>query len=323
MTGVCRVCRACGHPDKGLPGLGPAGHPRQRACRLLRVHSMVSIRDIDHAGLAAIELIARGVRLVIVHGAGPRIAWFGRTRGENLFYWDDAGVHTRRDWKLRGGHRLWVTRPCADETEETYHPDNAACRVRRLRGGVAVTAPVDPGGIEKSLVVRATENEWSVTHQVRNAGDMLWSGGLWSLTCTRPARTTTYRIPLDGGAPSWDVITLVVPRQWGGGHTSRLADPQFRMSEREIVVRPRGVEAKRMVSAPRGTLVMEDATRGAFAKTARFAPQGIYPRATNVALYIAPGNFMVELETMSPMQALLPGETMSHVETWSLRPHAG
>lgn len=277
----------------------------------------MSIRTISYDGVPATELIAGGVRAVVVHGVGPRIAWFG-SRSRNLLYWDTDGVHTRGAWTMRGGHRLWVTRPGADESEEAYAPDDQPCRVRPLRDGVAVTAPADASGLEKTLVVRAGRGGWRVAHRLRNAGAMLWSGGAWALTCTRPTRATRYRVPLDGGPADWDVTTIVIPRRWGGGHTSRLADPQFVLTADALVVRARGAEAKRMISAPRGALIMEDPARGTFMKQARFDPRGCYPRATNVALYLGPASFMVELETMSPQRTLLPGEALQHVERWSL-----
>ena len=277
------------------------------------------IRHIEHAGLPAIELIAHGTRLVAVYGAGPRIAWFGRTRGDNLLYWDDEGAHARGAWQLRGGHRLWTTRPGADEAEETYAADNAACQIRKLRDGVAIHARPDAARLEKSLMIRAVPRRgWTIKHRLRNAGDMLWSGGLWGLTCTRPARGTRYEIPLGGGPAAWDVVTMVIPRRWGGGHTSRLVDPQFAMTEEALVVRPRGSEAKRMLRAQLGTLVMRDPERGTFTKQADFDPHARYPHATNVALYVAPRSFMVELETMSPLRTLAPGDTLVHVETWSV-----
>ena len=274
------------------------------------------IRDLLHTGLAAIEIVERGTRMVIVHGVGPRIAWYGPARGENLLFWDDAGLHTRGDWALRGGHRLWLTRPEADEAEETYAPDNAPCRVRRLRDGCAITAPLDPARIEKTLAIRVDGDRWSIEHRIRNAGDMLWSGGVWGLTCTLPSRDTRYRIPLDGGAPGWDVLTMVIPRRWGGTHTSRLVDPQFAFVEDALEIKPRGEEAKRMLFAPRGQLEMHDRARGSFVKSA--APiAGRYPCATNVAIYLGPKRFMVELETMSPIVTLGPGQVLRHVEHWT------
>ncbi|HLL25536.1 MAG TPA: hypothetical protein VK427_25540 [Kofleriaceae bacterium] len=276
----------------------------------------MKITDVDHAGHAAVELVDGRTRMRIVHDVGPRIAFFGRR--DNLLYWDDEGAHRRGEWRLYGGHRFWIARPGADESEETYAPDNEPCRVRKLADGVAITAPVDAMKIEKTLVVRAREGVWTVEHRLRNASDMLWAGGAWGLTATKPRRSTRYRIPLDGGEPGWDVVTVVIPRSWGGGHTSRIADPQFTFTDDALEFRSRGVEGKRMVYAPRGTLEMSD-ERGTFTKSARAQPGGTYPYGANLAAYLAPRSFMVELETMSTALTLLPGRTVAHAETWTFR----
>lgn len=276
---------------------------------------MVRIRDVTHEGLAAVELVHAGMRLIAIHELGPRIAWFGRAGGDNLLYWDPTGAERRGPWTLRGGHRLWLTRPLADETEETYTPDDAPCRVRRLVDGVALTAPPDPHRLEKTLVIRAAPRGFAIDHRLRNASDLLWSGGLWALTCTRPRRGVHYGVPL-GGDGSWDVFAIVVPRRWAG-HTSRVADPQLQLGEDCLVVRPRGVECKRMIQAPRGLIGM---TAGdlSFVKHAPYDEAATYPLATNVAFYVAPDNRMVELETMGPIRTLAPGATLRHVETWRL-----
>jgi hypothetical protein len=283
------------------------------------ISGMVKITAVEHAGLAAIELVERRTRLVIVHGVGPRIAWFGALGGDSLLFWDDEGRRTRGSWRLYGGHRLWTTRPDADESEETYLPDNEPCRVRALGDGVAVIAAPDRSQIERTIAVRAGASGWRIEHRLRNVGDMLWSGGAWALTCTLPRRSTQYRIPLGAPRGTWDVFTMVVPRRWGGGHTSRIADPQFRLGDDAIAIRARGEEAKRMVFAPDGVLEMRDPARGEFTKRAAAVPGAEYPCGTNLAVYLGPSSFMVELETMSPIVKLAPGEALRHVEHWSLR----
>lgn len=283
------------------------------------IRIMVRITPIEHDGLAAIELVDRRSRLVVVHAIGPRIAWFGARGRDNLLFWDHERRHARGAWRLYGGHRLWTTRPGADESEESYAPDNQPCRVRALAGGVAVIAPLEASRIEKSIAVRAVTSGWRVEHRLRNAGDMLWSGGAWALTCTRPGRATRYRIPLGDPDPRWDAITMVVPRRWGGGHRSRFADPQFRSAEDAIAIRALGAEAKRMVFARPGAIEMTDDRRGAFTKRAGVVPNADYPLGTNLAVYLGPDRFMVELETMSPIVTLAPGESLRHVEHWTLR----
>jgi hypothetical protein len=277
------------------------------------------LRDVEHGGLGAIEIVHAGARMVVVHEIGPRIASFGPARGEDLLFWDAEGEHRRGPWSLRGGHRVWITRPGADESEETYAADDRPCRVRRTARGLTATAPPDATGLARAIAIRTVPGAFVVESRVTNASDMLWSGGLWALTCTRPRRRTTYGVPLGGGPPGWDVFTIVVPRAWGGGHTSRVDDPQIGFTQDCVVVRPRGVETKRMIQAPRGTIGMTDPDLDVtFLKVAPYDAAGAYPLHTNVAFYVGPRSFMVELETMGPQRTLPPGATLTHVETWSL-----
>lgn len=276
----------------------------------------MKLQQVDVDGLGAIEITQSGVRLVVVHSVGPRISWFGRAI--NTLFWDRKDIHRRGEWRLRGGHRLWTTRPDADESEETYEPDNDPCRVVRVDDGVAVTAPVSRHQIEKTLTVRVRRTQWTIEHRLRNVGTMLWTGGAWGLTCTQPRRGTRYRIPLGGGNPGWDALTMVIPRRWGGGHTSSLTDPQVVMTEDAVEIRPRGAEAKRMLGTPTGTLEMIDPALGTFRKRAIRIPGATYPLDTNVAFYLGPERFMVELETMSPLCRLAPGDVLTHVEHWTL-----
>lgn len=59
--------------------------------------------------------VRNSARITWSHGEDP---WFGALGRANLLFWDDAGEHTRGPWRLYGGHRLWTTRPDADESEE-------------------------------------------------------------------------------------------------------------------------------------------------------------------------------------------------------------
>ena len=270
-------------------------------------------------GLDAVGLTTAKFRMIIVTGAGPRIAHFGKPRGRNLLFWDSEGKYGRGDWKMRGGHRVWCTRPGADEGEETYAADNAPCQVKMGRTSVTATAPVDPvTRLQRSLTIRVLDDaSVAVECRVLNTSDMLWSGGLWALTCTVPTEASTYGIPLGDGT-DWDVFTMVTARRWAG-HTSRVNDPQISFTEDNLVIRPQGHEAKRFIQAPQGVIGLTDTDeRITFTKRAPYERNGVYPNNTNIAFYVGPDNFMVELETMGPMQTVRPGESLIHAEVWKL-----
>jgi hypothetical protein len=152
---------------------------------------------------------------------------------------------------------------------------------------------------------------------------MLWHGGAWALTCTVPEADDTYAIPLGDGS-RWDYATVVHFKTCGGGHgQDSFADPQFQFTDDQFVLRPAGRENKRMVKAEAGTVALHSPTRGVvFVKRAAYDANADYPLGTNLALYVGPKNFMVEMETMGGFTTLKPDAELRHVETWSLHPAA-
>ncbi|MFI5335451.1 MAG: hypothetical protein ACHQ5A_01615, partial [Opitutales bacterium] len=156
-----------------------------------------------------------------------------------------------------------------------------------------------------------------VTHFVRNDSDMLWSGGLWGLTCTVPTPTTTYLVPLSNRS-TWDTASMVLFKLWGG-HAGAYDDPQFILTDDAVQIRSLGRENKRMFRAEAGLLALHDPARDVlFVKQAAYRRGAHYPMGCNLACYTGPDSFMVELETMSPFATLNPGETLEHVEYWQL-----
>lgn len=283
---------------------------------------MAQVRRLSFQGDKAVELRTRTLRLVAVTSRGPRLAFIGRADGDNLLLWAPR-KYRRGSWDLMGGHRLWTARPGADESEETYRPDNRACDASVTPTGFSITAPVDrETRLQRGFRVRADgADRVVIEHFATNTGDMLWSGGLWALTCTRPTPSTTYVAPLGDGS-RWDYATIVAFHTWGGGHGGHgFDDPQFAFTRDQLVLRPSGRENKRMLKADAGILALHDPARDVlFAKHTPYEPHGAYPLATNLALYVGPDNFMVEMETMGPSITLKPGETLRHTEAWVLRP---
>lgn len=278
------------------------------------------VQRVTFEGLDAVELRTSKLRVVALTAKGPRIAFWGRPKGDNLLLWA-PGKYRRGRWDLMGGHRLWAARPGADEAEETYATDNEPCAVRIGANGFTVTGALDP--VQKIrrgfTVTEIGDGRIVVDHFLRNESDMLWSGGLWALTCTVPPKKSTYTLPLGDGS-SWDYATIVSFRTWGGGHGGvGFDDPQFGFTDDAMVLKPSGRENKRMIKADAGIIAWHNpAQKLLFAKHATFVPEGNYPLGTNLALYVGPQNFMVEMETMGTFATLKPGATIDHRETWLL-----
>lgn len=283
--------------------------------------SQLTIKRLKFGGLAAIEIRTARLRLVALTAKGPRIAFWGRPGGDNLLLWA-PGKYRRGPWDLMGGHRLWVSRPGADEPEETYAADNRPCAVEVLANGFKVTAATDPVHLTQRgfKVTALAADRIAIEHFVTNLGAMLWSGGLWAITSTLPAADTTYSVPLGDGS-DWDYATIVAVKKWGHNQGRKtFHDPQFELTDDSFRVIPGGVESKRMLKADAGIIAMHDPVqRLLFAKQAAYQPDAQYPLGTNLALYVGPKNFMVEMESMGPFATLKPQQTLRHTETWLLR----
>lgn len=271
-------------------------------------------------GLSAVEVTTPALRVAAVTEFGPRIAFFGKPGGSNLLFWA-PGRFTRKGWDLRGGHRVWIARPQADEAEETYACDNFSCDVQVLDNGFRITGAESPITCTRRGFQVTVRNDHTVDvdNFVVNTGDMLYSGAIWAVTCTLPTEGSRYVVPIGDGS-SWDAFTLVSFREWAGHGQGGFNDEQFSLTDDLFVLEPRGVENKRMLQAHAGIIAMSDPVNGiTFAKKAGYDPVRSYPLNSNIALYVGPDNFMVEMETMGPETPLKPGDELHHVETWVLR----
>lgn len=277
----------------------------------------MNTRKVDFERCASLEVQTARLRLVVTLDRGPRIAFLGRPDGENLFYWqvDDKG---KDDWRLLGGHRVWATRPMADESEDAYAADNEPCELAEVNGTITVTGALHPFlKTRRGVRIREVgEDAFEVTSFVHNAGPMLYSTGVWCIACIKPRPGMTFGIPLGDHQLTWDYVRIFFPRSWAG-HSARVNDPQIRFNEEFMIVEPQGVETKRMLWAPRGILAMTWPEKGlSFIKRSKADVNGQYPQGCNLAVYVAPRNSMVEMESCAAERALMPGETALNVETW-------
>src|SRR5690242_16396044 len=99
------------------------------------------------------------VQLLVLADVGPRIIWYGFKDGDNMLHEvaTDAGRSGGDEFRLYGGHRLWVS----PEVKRTYFPDNRPVTVEQHGERVLFTAPVEdaaPGtNLQKQIEVRLDE----------------------------------------------------------------------------------------------------------------------------------------------------------------------
>ncbi|MDP3447340.1 MAG: hypothetical protein Q8S22_04680 [Eubacteriales bacterium] len=275
------------------------------------------IKKIQFDGFDALEISTSALKAILVYEVGPRIAFFGKADGPNLLYWDKDGP-SRNGWKLFGGHRVWLTRPMADESEDTYLPDNSCCSIELTETkAIAIAKPDSYTHLERGMEVEIiSENQIRVRNFVKNSGDLIYSGGVWSPTCVDPDGKQIV-IPLGVDDTSWDIVRIVIPRVFAGNHTV-LEDDQAAFEGNDLVITPKGRTLKRCCCAPKGKVLLK-CDGYTFEKYTPYNKLFQYPfEGCNVACFVGMNNFMAEMESFGGESEVIPGEVIENIEYWSI-----
>lgn len=276
------------------------------------------MKTIRFMNLDCVQLENQHLTLLITKSVGPRILSIRHQGGENLLAeLPDVVTETPQygAYRFHGGHRLWLA---PESFEHTYIPDDGPVAVAEAAGAVTFTQPPDPHyGIEKSLQIRlaADAARVEVVHILRNSGEKPLTGAAWAITQLRPGGvallpqlgTDTGFLPNRSLAlwPYTDLRSAHI--HWGNRYTFVTAD----MQEGALKIG---------FPNPRGWLAywLEGAL---FVKRAAYDPAAAYyDFGSSSECYCCPR--FLELETLGPMTALVPGESLSHTEAWEVYPLA-
>lgn len=263
------------------------------------------------------------VELVVTADVGPRIISYNFCNGENLLHEveADAGKTGGSEFRLYGGHRLWVS----PEVARTYYPDNAAVAVSQhgyVARFTARTEDTPPGTHlqkELELELAATESHLRVTHRIRNHDTRPTSLAPWAPTMLRPEGRVILplspRIAMDqdhylsvGAFGIWSFTDFADPRWVFGTSFIQLcqaANPTGRFKEQMGgIFNPVGWGAYYR----KGSV---------FIKRTDVISGAQYPDfGCNFQAFTNPE--FIELETLGPLLELHPGETVEHTEDWWL-----
>jgi hypothetical protein len=257
----------------------------------------------------AYEITSGEVTAVLVAGVGPRILSLTLGGGPNLLFNDEGSDPGAGEFQIYGGHRFWV----GPETSLTYAADNSPCETRIEGETLVATAPVEAAtGLAKTLAITPAPGGFRVQHILRNTVDFLSPpGAAWALTCVRP--TGVCAIPWRSGPELWNVATIKIWSRWAD-HGSDLGSKQYRPTRDLYQIHPTGEEGKIGSYADAGWVGQwsDDAT---FVKQVAVQGAAAYPDGgCNIELYTC--DRFIEMETLSPMAVLGPGETLAHEERW-------
>ncbi len=271
------------------------------------------METVNFLGLECHALENESVKLLVTRSVGPRILSFGFKDGENLFaelpetLIDLPGQDA---FHFYGGHRLWHA---PEDPGRTYLPDDSPVDVISTENGLTVTQPAEPQtGLQKTLEIRLSGDSAQVviTHRLTNQG--LWpvTCALWAITQLKTggtailpqSRQDTGVLP-NRSLALWPYTDMANPNvQWGNNYV--LVDAELKSPFKVGFPNPRGWLAYWWD----GLL---------FVKRAAYDPQAEYFDFGSSGECYCDQRF-IELETLSPVRTIAPGETASHLETWGL-----
>jgi hypothetical protein len=281
----------------------------------------------NYRGWADTYTLTNGlVEIAITTAVGPRIVDFHLAGGDNVFYLRAAevGKSGEATWQFRGGWRLWIA---PEEKATTYTPDNQACVAEQLGpGSVRVTGPPQSNaGIQKSVEVALIPNQPRVRiiSHIKNVGNRPMTYAAWSLSVMRPGGRAL--VPFDVGDPT----SFSDTRQLNLWSYAKLADPRYRFGDRLIQVDQSKVpEASPAATGrrPDESKIGVDSKQGwaAYLRNAvlyvkRFPQdsEAAYPDGGCTIEIYSSGEF-IEVENLSPLINLAPGDEIVYPEEWSL-----
>jgi hypothetical protein len=263
------------------------------------------------------------VELVVLADVGPRVISYGFTGEESLFHEvpGDAGAAGGNEFRLYGGHRLWVW----PETARTYFPDNRAVRVSSAGNRARFTAEIEdaaPGTrLQKELEITLDEVGTKATlhHRVTNHDSRPAELAVWCPTMCRAGGRAILPLPPRVAMDPQHYQSIGPLTLWS---FTDLADPRWSLGTEFIQLRQdpqaKGRFPEQMAGLyntagwgayySRGTL---------FVKQAAVVAAAAYPDfGCNFAVFT--NSTFLELETLAPRVSLKPGDSATHTEVWTL-----
>ena len=281
------------------------------------VTAAVTIEKIEYAGWPNCYRVSNGeVELVVTSDVGPRIIRYGYPGGQNLFVEleEDLGQTGGESWRLYGGSRLWVA---PEDAVYSYGADNDPVEIQVSGNKLTAQAPVENTGIQKRIEVELAEQGTEARVRYVLANRTIWPLRIatWVLTMMNRGGVGITTLPPRGTHPEMLAPTnpLIVFA------FTNMSDPRWSWLEKYIALRQDPSN-----SDPEKIGLFNPATRGAyllngelFVKKFEAPPDEEYPDMGSSFEAFTNERFL-ELETLGPMRVLGPGESIDHLEVWSL-----
>ncbi|MBV8053398.1 MAG: hypothetical protein JOZ80_19570 [Acidobacteriaceae bacterium] len=281
-----------------------------------------TVEQIPYRGWNNVYKLSNGtVELIVTADIGPRILHYGFCGSENLLHEveADAGKTRSSQFRLYGGHRLWVS----PEIERTYYPDNFPVVVSQHRSATRFTSPPEnlpPGThLQKEFEIELLqESHVQITHRVTNHDNRVTTLAPWSPTMMGASGRVI--LPLPPRAPMENhVLPVGVFAVWS---YTDFADPRWSFGTKYLQLQQSANPTCRF-KEQMGGIYNPDAWGAYFRNGFLFVKRANLINGTQYPDFgcnfeVFTNSEFIELETLGPLTELQPGATVAHMEHWWL-----
>ncbi|MBR6644764.1 MAG: hypothetical protein IKL21_03255 [Clostridia bacterium] len=263
------------------------------------------------------------ITLGVTLDVGPRVIYMSIDGCENLFF-EDIDRETKRTdaefedtfgkdtaWYIYGGHRIWMS---PEEYPLTYNPDNSPIEYEISDNTVTFTQLPYKGGLVSAELKLVFENGGVTVHNtVKNITDKALNGAVWALSVM--AKDGVGFVKLNdkdmGLLPNKKLVI------WS--YTS-LTDERLHLLDKYLAVKQDRFaksDFKIATDCDSGTVYYyKDGVL--FTKEFDIENDAVYPDGDVYCEFFTGKNFF-ELESLSALHDIAPGEKLTHIERWNLR----
>ena len=264
-----------------------------------------------------VRIANQEIELIATTDVGPRLIHLGYLNQPNMFKTlpDQLGKTNQENWMLFGGHRLWHT---PESKPRTYYPDNQAIDYIEKDNGLELRQSTEPTtGIKKTMAVSLDPDQpfIKIIHTLTNKG--LWpvETSAWALSVMAPGGLAIIPLPERGSHPK-DLLPTAQLTLWP---YTRLNDPRWNFGAENIFLKQdvtTNQPQKVGVHSPDAWLAYLN-EGFLFIKLTFFNSDAQYAdMGSNLEVFT--DHRILELETLSGIKKIEPGQSINHTEFWAI-----
>lgn len=277
----------------------------------------------DFCGYGAAMRISNGlIEAVSSVDCGPRVLRFGLVGGENLFWVDTDGsgrgvmpgleeaFGKGKEYSIMGGHRLWAS---PEHAVNSYYPDSDPVEVAQHADGLTLTPPVQYRlDLRLSFELRMSPDAPRVTviHKIENTARRPVKLAAWALTQLAQGGLLVFpQSKADTG--------LLADRHFAVWPYTDMGDARLRFADDYISITqdPSVARSLKIGTFNRRGVALYLCGGAVFRKTWTPLEGEEYPDGGCCFESYTDRRF-IEMESLSPLRTLGPGESVVHEEVW-------